>query len=165
LPNDAHLKLAEMEQKGKLIAVITQNIDGLHQKAGSKTVYELHGSVERNFCLDCGEFYSGEDIFNFKKSGVAVPRCKCGGLIKPDVVLYGEGLDDQTVEKSIEAITKADTLIIAGTSLTVYPASGLIHYFNGKNLVLINKTPTEADKFANLVIYGKVGETLSKIII
>ena len=165
LPNNAHLKLAEMERKGKLTAVITQNIDGLHQKAGSKTVYELHGSVERNFCLDCGEFYSGEDIFNFKKSGVKVPRCKCGGLIKPDVVLYGEGLDDQTVEKSIEAISKADTLIIAGTSLTVYPASGLIHYFNGKNLVLINKTPTDADKFASLVIYGKVGETLSKIVI
>jgi NAD-dependent deacetylase len=163
LPNDAHLKLAEMEQKGKLTAVITQNIDGLHQKAGSKTVYELHGSVERNYCLRCGKFYSGEDIAERKKEGEPIPTCSCGGMIKPEVVLYGEGLDEATVNGAITAIMDADTLIVAGTSLTVYPASGLISYFRGKNLVLINKTETSADRLANLVIHGKVGEVLSKI--
>ena len=163
LPNPAHYKLAELEKTGKLTAVITQNIDGLHQLAGSKKVYELHGSVERNYCLDCGEFYDQNYILNCKKTGIKVPRCRCGGLIKPDVVLYQEGLDDQTVVGAIESIQSADLLIVAGTSLTVYPASGLINYFRGKNLVLINKTPTVADGVATLVIREKVGEVLSKI--
>ena len=163
LPNNAHKKLAELERAGKLSAIVTQNIDGLHQLAGSQTVYELHGSVERNYCLRCGKFYSGEDISKFKKEGVPVPTCSCGGIIKPDVVLYGEGLDDATVKGAIAAIMDADTLIVAGTSLTVYPASGLISYFRGKHLVLINKTETPADRSANLVIHGKVGEVLSKI--
>lgn len=162
-PNPAHFKLAQLEKAGKLTAVITQNIDGLHQLAGSKKVFELHGSVERNFCLDCGEFYGQDYILNCKKFGVKVPRCSCGGLIKPDVVLYQEGLNDEIVEGALSAIMSADLLIVAGTSLTVYPASGLINYYRGKNLVLINKTPTSADSQASLLIRGKVGEVLSQI--
>lgn len=162
-PNSAHFKLAEMEKSGKLTAVITQNIDGLHQLAGSEKVYELHGSVERNHCLNCGKFFSGEDIATFKKQGVKIPKCECGGIIKPDVVLYGEPLDDKTLNGAIDAIYNADVMIVAGTSLTVYPASGLLNYFRGEHLILINKTPTQADKVASVVVYDKVGETLSKI--
>ena len=158
-PNKAHLKLAEMEQKGKLSSVITQNIDGLHQAAGSKTVYELHGSVHRNYCRKCHKFFTAQDILN----STGVPHCECGGIIKPDVVLYEEGLDDDTVTHAINEISSCDTLIIAGTSLTVYPAAGMVRYFRGDNLVLINKAETPMDSAANLVIHEKVGETLDKI--
>lgn len=158
-PNAAHIKLAEMEQKGKLSAIITQNIDGLHQKAGSKRVYELHGSVLRNYCLKCKKSYSAEYI---KECG-GVPRCECGGLIKPDVVLYSEQLDQNTLNSSISAIANADTLVIGGTSLVVYPAAGLINYFNGKNLVIINMSPTGADSEADLLIEGKIGEVLGLV--
>ena len=160
-PNKAHIKLAELEKVGKLKAVITQNIDGLHSAAGSKKVYELHGSVHRNFCLDCGKSYSAEDILASK----GVPRCSCGGLIKPDVVLYGENLDDATVTGALSAIESCDTLIIGGTSLTVYPAAGFIRYFKGKNLVLINMSSTPFDSEADVVIHDKVGEVLDKITI
>ena len=158
-PNAAHIKLAEMEQKGRLSAIITQNIDGLHQKAGSKRVYELHGSVLRNYCLKCKKSYSAEYI---KECG-GVPRCECGGLIKPDVVLYSEQLDQNTLNSSISAIANADTLVIGGTSLVVYPAAGLINYFNGKNLVIINMSPTGADSEADLLIEGKIGEVLGQV--
>lgn len=158
-PNKAHLKLAEMEQKGKLSAVITQNIDGLHQLAGSKTVYELHGSVHRNYCMKCHKFFKGEEILDKD----LVPLCDCGGIIKPDVVLYEEPLDDKTVRSAIMAISDADALIIAGTSLAVYPAASYINYFRGKNLVLINLQSTPYDNMANLVIHQKVGEVLSQI--
>lgn len=160
-PNKAHLKLAELERAGKLTAVITQNIDGLHTAAGSKTVYELHGSVHRNYCLKCGKSYSAEDIL--KSEGV--PRCECGGIIKPDVVLYEEGLDDKTVTEAVREISQCDTLIIAGTSLTVYPAAGMVRYFQGDNLVLINRDKTSMDGSCDLVIHDKVGETLDKIAI
>lgn len=153
-PNKAHEKLAELEEKGKLSAVITQNIDGLHQKAGSKRVYELHGSVLRNYCLKCGKSYTAEYI----KDCGGVPRCDCGGLIKPDVVLYSEQLDQKTLNNSVNAIVNADTLIIGGTSLVVYPAAGLINYFNGNNLVIVNMSPTSADSQADLLIEGKIGE-------
>ncbi len=142
-----------------MTAVITQNIDGLHTAAGSKTVYELHGSVHRNYCLKCGKSYSAEDIL--KSEGV--PHCKCGGVIKPDVVLYGENLDDRTVTGALSAIEQCDTLIIGGTSLTVYPASGFIRYFSGRNLVLINMSATPYDSRADLAIHDKVGEVLDKI--
>lgn len=158
-PNITHKKLAELENKGKLTAVITQNIDGLHQKAGSKNVYELHGSVLRNYCMSCGKFYDAKHVFD----SVGVPKCSCSGIIKPDVVLYEEGLNDETVANSIDAIQNADLMIVGGTSLTVYPASGLINYFNGKNLVLINRDSTSYDKMADLVInesLGKVFETI-----
>ena len=158
-PNKAHLKLAELEKSGKLTAVVTQNIDGLHQAAGSKKVYELHGSVLRNYCMKCGKFYSAEYIKNSK----GVPKCECGGVIKPDVVLYEEGLDDSTVSGALSAIQSADTLIIAGTSLTVYPAAGFISYFKGGNIVLINRDETPFDNKANLVFHEKVGELLDKI--
>jgi len=158
-PNKAHLKLAELEKSGKLTAVVTQNIDGLHQAAGSKKVYELHGSVLRNYCMKCGKFYSAEYIKNSK----GVPKCECGGVIKPDVVLYEEGLDDSTVSGALSAIHSADTLIIAGTSLTVYPAAGFISYFKGGNIVLINRDETPFDNKANLVFHEKVGELLDKI--
>ncbi|MCC8072559.1 MAG: NAD-dependent protein deacylase [Clostridiales bacterium] len=159
-PNMAHLKLAELEKAGKLTCVVTQNIDGLHQKAGSKNVYELHGSTLRNYCTKCKKFFSADYIMNSQ----GVPYCdSCGGLIKPDVVLYEEGLDNITVNGAVDAISKADCLIVAGTSLTVYPAAGFIRYFNGKYFVLINKTPTPMDKNADLVIYDKIGEVLSKI--
>ena len=158
-PNAAHKKLSELEAVGKLTGVVTQNIDGLHQAAGSKRVYELHGSVLRNYCTKCGRFYDAE----FIKKSADVPKCTCGGIIKPDVVLYEEGLDDSTVTGAVNAISKADTLIIAGTSLTVYPAAGFIRYFGGDNLVLINRDPTPMDKNANLVFREKVGELLDKI--
>lgn len=160
-PNKAHKKLAELEKAGKLKAVITQNIDGLHSAAGSKKVYELHGSVHRNYCLDCGKSYSAEDIL----ASNGIPHCTCGGLIKPDVVLYGENLDDATVTGALSAIENCDTLIIGGTSLTVYPAAGFIRYFKGKNLVLINMSSTPFDSEADIVIQDKVGEVLDKITI
>lgn len=159
-PNKAHLFLAELEKAGKLGAVVTQNIDGLHQKAGCKKVYELHGSVHRNYCQKCGKSFDAEFILN--SSGV--PKCTdCGGIIKPDVVLYEESLDDRTVNASVNAIANADVLIVAGTSLTVYPAAGLTRYFNGNSLVLINKSATPLDGKADLIIYDSVGETLSQI--
>lgn len=158
-PNKAHLKLAELERAGKLTAVVTQNIDGLHQAAGSKKVYELHGSVLRNYCMKCGKFYSAEYIKNSK----GIPKCECGGVIKPDVVLYEEGLDDSTVSGALSAIQTADTLIIAGTSLTVYPAAGFISYFKGDNIVLINRDETPFDGKADLVFHDKVGELLGQI--
>lgn len=158
-PNKAHLKLAELERAGKLTAVVTQNIDGLHQAAGSKKVYELHGSVLRNYCMKCGKFYSAEYI----KNSNGIPKCECGGVIKPDVVLYEEGLDDSTVTGALRAIQTADTLIIAGTSLTVYPAAGFISYFKGDNIVLINRDETPFDSKADLVFHEKVGELLDKI--
>lgn len=158
-PNNAHLKLAELERAGKLSAVITQNIDGLHQAAGSKTVYELHGSVLRNYCMKCHKFHSAE----FIKQISGVPYCECGGIIKPDVVLYEEGLDDKTVSGALNAIQNADTMIIAGTSLTVYPAAGFVRYFSGNNLILINRDTTPLDNSADMVFHEKVGELLSKI--
>lgn len=159
-PNDAHLKLAELEKAGKLTAVVTQNIDGLHQKAGSKTVYELHGSTLRNYCTKCGKFFDVDYIANSK----CVPKCDvCGGIVKPDVVLYEEGLDNNTVNGAVSAISNADCLIVAGTSLTVYPAAGFIRYFRGKYFVLINRDETPADSSADLVIHGSVGKVLSEI--
>ena len=158
-PNAAHQRLAQWERAGKLLAVVTQNIDGLHQAAGSKTVYELHGSIHRNHCLTCGKSYTAKDIAD--SSGV--PRCTCGGLIKPDVVLYGEPLDGATVQGALEAIMAADTLIVAGTSLTVYPAAGFVDYFHGKSLVLINRDATPLDKKCSLVLHQKVGEVLGSL--
>lgn len=158
-PNKAHLALAKLEEAGKLTAVITQNIDGLHQAAGSKTVYELHGSVLRNYCERCGKFYDAQFILDSKE----VPLCECGGRVKPDVVLYEEGLDQQTLQASVKAIQEADMLIIGGTSLAVYPAAGLIDYYQGDKLVLINKTPTSRDSMANLVITDSIGGVFSKI--
>lgn len=160
-PNAAHKKLAELEQKGKLSAVVTQNIDGLHQKAGSKNVFELHGSIHRNYCTQCHKFFDADFIAN----SVGVPTCDCGGIIKPDVVLYEEGLDDATVTGVVDAISSADCLIVAGTSLNVYPAAGFIRYFRGKYFVLINRDVTPADKYADLVIHDSVGKVLSDIII
>lgn len=160
-PNAAHKKLAELEQKGKLSAVVTQNIDGLHQKAGSKNVFELHGSIHRNYCTQCHKFFDADFIAN----SVGVPTCDCGGIIKPDVVLYEEGLDDATVTGAVDAISSADCLIVAGTSLNVYPAVGFIRYFRGKYFVLINRDVTPADKYADLVIHDSVGKVLSDIII
>ena len=158
-PNKAHYKLAELEKAGKLSAVVTQNIDGLHQAAGSRRVYELHGSVLRNFCRVCRRFYSAEYI----KSSEGVPRCECGGIIKPDVVLYEEGLDDSVVTGALNAIQTADTLIIAGTSLTVYPAAGFIRYFRGNTVVLINRDATPYDAQADLVFHESVGALLGQI--
>lgn len=161
-PNAAHRKLAELEAAGKLKAVVTQNIDGLHQKAGSKVVYELHGSTLRNYCTRCGAFYDAE----FVKNSEGIPKCpKCGGVIKPDVVLYEEGLDMRTMQKSVEAIENADVLIIGGTSLVVYPAAGLIDYFRGRKLVLINKGSTGRETRADMVITDPIGEVFSKIIV
>lgn len=158
-PNVTHRKLAQLEKEGKLKAVITQNIDGLHQKAGSKAVYELHGSVLRNYCMKCRKFHSAE--FVFESDGV--PYCECGGVVKPDVVLYEEPLDDEIVRNAIENIRNADMLIIAGTSLTVYPASGFINYFRGKYMVLINRDSTSFDSNADLVINRGLGEVFSKL--
>lgn len=160
-PNAAHKKLVELEQKGKLSAVVTQNIDGLHQKAGSKNVFELHGSIHRNYCTQCHKFFDAD----FIASSVGVPTCDCGGIIKPDVVLYEEGLDDATVTGAVDAISSADCLIVAGTSLNVYPAAGFIRYFRGKYFVLINRDVTPADKYADLVIHDSVGKVLSDIVI
>ena len=159
-PNKAHLKLAEWEKEGKLLAVVTQNIDGLHQAAGSKKVYELHGSIHRNYCMKCGKFFPPEYIRDSKD---AVTVCPCGGRIKPDVVLYEEGLDNDVVSGAVHAIAQADMLIVAGTSLTVYPAAGLIRYFRGKHMVLINRYATPMDSECDLVIHDKVGEVLSSL--
>lgn len=158
-PNAAHLKLAELERAGKLAAVITQNIDGLHTAAGSRNVIELHGSVHRNHCMKCGKSYGLDFIANSE----GIPRCECGGIVKPDVVLYEEGLDENDINRAINAIAEADVLIIGGTSLVVQPAAGLIRFFNGRRLVVINKTPTSADDEADIVIKGSIGETLSQI--
>ena len=155
-PNAAHLKLAEWEREGKCRAVVTQNIDGLHQMAGSKKVLELHGSVHRNYCMRCHKCHSMEEILHSE----GVPRCSCGGIIKPDVVLYEEGLDQQILQESVDQIRRADMLIIGGTSLTVYPAAGLLDYYTGNRLVLINKTATARDGLANLVINESIGKAL-----
>lgn len=173
-PNKAHLKLAELEKAGKLKAVITQNIDGLHQEAGSKEVMELHGSVQRNYCMKCHTFYDfaaikekvNEAAEKYKPGDAdyMVPKCdKCGGIIKPDVVLYEEGLDGLTMQKSVQYIQNADVLIIGGTSLAVYPAAGLIDYYRGNKLVLVNLQPTPRDRYANLCIAGKIGEVFSQL--
>ena len=159
-PNAAHKKLAEWEQQGKLKAVVTQNIDGLHQAAGSKEVLELHGSVHRNYCTRCGKFFGLSDILGMN----GVPRCECGGIIKPDVVLYEEGLDQETLQKAVRYIQNAEILIIGGTSLTVYPAAGLIDYYRGKKLVLINKTATPMDERADLVISAPIGEVFERFL-
>ena len=162
-PNAAHRKLAEWERQGKLKAVITQNIDGLHQKAGSKKVYELHGSVLRNYCTRCGKFYPVSFIEEAGGKGDGVPRCTdCGGIVKPDVVLYEEGLDEATIEGAVSAIRRADMLIVGGTSLAVYPAAGLIRYFRGDDLVVINKQPTPADGMATLLVNKPIGQALSE---
>ncbi len=158
-PNVTHEVLARWEQEGRLLAVVTQNIDGLHQKAGSQRVYELHGSVLRNHCTRCGKFYDAQ----FVKDAPGIPRCPCGGIVKPDVVLYEESLDAQVMQKSIEAIRQADLLIVGGTSLTVYPAAGLLQYYPGQRLVLINRDQTPYDRFANLVFHQKLGDVFSKL--
>ena len=160
-PNKAHLKLAELEKAGKLKAVITQNIDGLHQLAGSKNVFELHGSIHRNYCMKCGKFYDAKYV----KECDGVPRCECGGLIKPDVVLYEEGLDQGTIYGAVNAIENADTLIVGGTSLVVYPAAGFIDYFRGKHLVVINKSATAKRLNTTLSISAPIGEILGRIVV
>ena len=159
-PNKAHLALARLEEIGRLRAIVTQNIDGLHQMAGSKNVLELHGSVHRNYCMRCGKRYDLSAVTNCN----GVPRCECGGIIRPDVVLYEEGLDDDVIKASVAAIAAADMLIIGGTSLVVYPAAGLINYYNGNKLVLINKSATAVDSRADLVIDDKIGEVLSEAV-
>ena len=159
-PNAAHKALAKLEQQGKVRAVITQTIDGLHQAAGSKAVLELHGSVHRNYCTRCGKFFGLSDILGMN----GVPRCECGGIIKPDVVLYEEGLDQETLQKAVRYIQNAEILIIGGTSLTVYPAAGLIDYYRGKKLVLINKTATPMDERADLVISAPIGEVFERFL-
>lgn len=159
-PNKGHLALAKLEQEGKLMAVVTQNIDGLHQKAGSQTVYELHGSVLRNYCERCGKFHPVHVIVN----STGIPTCECGGRIKPDVVLYEEGLNQKTINGAVEAIANADMLIIGGTSLAVYPAAGLIHYYHGKKLVLINKSATPLDAKADLCIKDSFGAVMSQVV-
>ena len=160
-PNDAHLAIAKLEKMGKMKAIITQNIDGLHQKAGSHNVLELHGSIFRNYCMDCGSSYDLEYVIESKK----LPICSCGGLIKPDVVLYEEPLDSNTMSLATDYISNAETLIIGGTSLVVYPAAGLIQYFKGENLILINKSETEYDSYANLVINEAIGEVLRESVL
>lgn len=159
-PNRAHVALAELESRGKLKAVVTQNIDGLHQAAGSRSVYELHGSIYRNRCMKCGKAYDAAYI----KECAGVPRCVCGGIIKPDVVLYGEELDNRTIQGAVGHIAKADMLIVGGTSLVVYPAAGLVDYYRGTRLVLINKSETPYDYRANLVIHDSIGEVLGKAV-
>ena len=158
-PNITHIKLAELEKKGKLKAIVTQNIDGLHQKAGSEKVYEIHGSVLRNYCMKCHKFYDANYVFESE----GIPKCTCGGIIKPDVVLYEEGLPQDIWEKSIYSIINADVMIVAGTSLTVYPASSLINYYRGNKLVLINRDKTSYDSIANLVINDSLGNVFDKI--
>lgn len=158
-PNITHVKLAELEKEGKLKAVITQNIDGLHQKAGSKNVLELHGSILRNYCIKCKKFYSAEFVFSSK----GVPKCECGGIIKSDVVLYEENLNENILNSAIQAIQNAEVLIVAGTSLTVYPASGLVNFFKGKNLILINKTQTSYDNIADIIINSSLGEVFKEL--
>lgn len=159
-PNPAHTALANLEKQGKLRAVITQNIDGLQQAAGSKNVLELHGSIHRNFCERCGKFYGIQAV----TESTGIPVCDCGGTIKPDVVLYEEGLNENTIDESVRYISSAEILIIGGTSLAVYPAAGLVTYFRGKRLVVINKTPTPMDSRADLLLSGKIGETLSEVV-
>lgn len=158
-PNMTHRKLAQWEVEGKLLGVVTQNIDGLHQKAGSNRVYELHGSVLRNYCVKCGKFHSAE----FIKNSSEIPRCECGGIVKPDVVLYEEPLDADTIENAVSVISKADLLIVAGTSLTVYPAAGLVNYYRGNRMVLINRDTTPYDHQADLVIHRSLGEIFSNL--
>ena len=158
-PNITHRLLAKWETSGKLLAVVTQNIDGLHQKAGSKRVYELHGSVLRNYCTQCGKFYTAE----FIKETEGIPRCECGGIVKPDVVLYEEQLDQKTLESSIRAVQSADLLIVAGTSLTVYPAAGLVNYYRGNRMVLINRDETPYDSQADLVFHERLGDVFSAL--
>ena len=158
-PNPAHLKLAQLEEEGKLTGVVTQNIDGLHQAAGSRKVFELHGSVLRNYCMKCGKFFSAEHILDSE----GIPKCTCGGIIKPDVVLYEEALNDDVVTGAVKAIASADTMIIGGTSLNVYPAAGLINYFRGSHLVIINKSPTQQDRNADLLISQNIGQVFSSI--
>lgn len=160
-PNAAHIKLAQLERAGKLKAVVTQNIDNLHQMAGSRNVLELHGSVYRNHCMKCGKSYD----FSFMKKSQGVPRCECGGIIKPDVVLYEEGLDNNTVSSAVRAISQAQVLIIGGTSLAVYPAAGLIDYFQGEHLVVINKSSTPRDRYADLMIQEPIGQVFSRIVV
>ena len=159
-PNNAHIAIAKLEKEGKIKGVISQNIDGLHQKAGSKNVLELHGSMERNYCMDCGEFYDIDHILNSKN----LPLCDCGGLIKPDVVLYQEPLNNETTSKSIELIVNADVLIVGGTSLRVYPAAGLIEYYKGDKLILINKSETSYDSYADLIINDNIGEVFKRVL-
>ena len=160
-PNKAHLALAKLEQLGKLKAVVTQNIDGLHQAGGSQAVYELHGTVAKNHCMKCGKFFDLSYMLSRKEAGEAVPKCDaCGGTVKPDVVLYEEGLDDTTIRKSVDAIMKADILIIGGTSLNAYPAAGFISYYKGDKLVLINKSATPYDRKANVLIHDSIGKVL-----
>lgn len=159
LPNVTHFKLKELEEKGKLKAIITQNIDGLHEKAGSKNVYQLHGSIYRNYCVNCHKFYDASYVFKSED----IPKCSCGGVIKPDVVLYEEALDDKVLELAIDALMNADMLIVGGTSLTVYPASGLLRFFRGKHLVLINKDETSYDSEAELVFRDNLGDVFKKI--
>ena len=158
-PNITHRTFAQWEAEGKLLAVVTQNIDGLHQKAGSKTVYELHGSVLRNYCTRCRKFHSAE----FIKDSPGIPRCSCGGIVKPDVVLYEEGLDQDVIEKSVMAIRRADLMIVAGTSLTVYPAAGFVNYYRGNRLVLINRDETPNQSYPDLVIHDSLGKVLSQL--
>ncbi|MBQ9839196.1 MAG: NAD-dependent protein deacylase [Oscillospiraceae bacterium] len=158
-PNVTHRVLARWEQEGKMAAVVTQNIDGLHQKAGSRKVYELHGSVLRNYCVRCGKFHTAE----FVRDAAGIPKCDCGGTVKPDVVLYEEPLDQQTLEKSVEAILRADLMIVAGTSLTVYPAAGLLHYYRGNRLVLINRDVTPFDDRADLVFHQSLGDIFTEL--
>lgn len=158
-PNITHRRLAQLEQEGKLLAVVTQNIDGLHQKAGSRRVYELHGSVLRNYCTRCHKFFSAE----FIKNAPGVPRCPCGGIVKPDVVLYEESLDEDCITKAVQAIQAADLLIVGGTSLTVYPAAGLVRYYTGQRLVLINRDETPYDDYANLVLHESLGDVFSQV--
>lgn len=163
-PNAAHIALAKMEEKGKLKAIVTQNIDGLHQMAGSKVVWELHGSTLRNYCVKCGAFYDVDFIEKQSQTPEGIPRCtKCGGIVKPDVVLYEESLDQKVINGAISAISDADMLIIGGTSLVVYPAASLIDYFSGKYLVLINKSQTQSDRKANLVIHDSIGKVLGSL--
>ena len=158
-PNSCHKYLTELEKKGKLKAIITQNIDGLHEKAKSKNIYELHGTIYKNYCMNCGKFYDANYVFESDE----IPKCECGGIIKPDVVLYEEGLDDFTINESIKHLSSADLLIIAGTSLTVYPASGLINFYNGKDIVLINRDTTPFDKKASLLIQDDLNEVFKKL--
>lgn len=160
LPNITHNYLTKLETRGKLKGIITQNIDGLHTKANSKNVYELHGSIYRNYCMDCHKFYEASYVFESSD----IPKCSCGGIVKPDVVLYEEGLDDEVIKRSIELISNAELLIIGGTSLTVYPAASFIHYFKGKYLVIINRDTTSMDNTANLVINDSLGNVFSKLI-
>lgn len=160
MPNKAHIALAQMEKEGKLIGVVTQNIDGLHQKAGSEKVYELHGSVLRNYCMDCGRFYDVDYIMDEDHCVHGIPKCSCGGTVKPDVVLYEEPLNDEVITGAVDAIAEADTLIVGGTSLVVYPAAGLINYFRGDDIILINKSQTSYDDRATLVINDSIGKVL-----